>query len=296
MSAVLASVFTIAFAAQTLRIAIPYVLATLGGCLGERSGVVDLALEAKLLFGAFAAAAVAHATGSVLIGAAAGAAAGMMVAAVQAALVLTLRAPAVVVGVALNLIALGGTRFLLQMLYGEGTSSPSVPPTGDVWWQQPVGWVALAAALVTPWWLARTRGGLHVRAAGQRPVALTAAGVSVVRTRWRALLVGGALAGAGGAQLSLSVGLFAAEMSAGRGYLALAAVVLAGWRPGRAVFVALAIAVAEALTFQLQLHGTGVPRELAQLLPYLLTLVVLVGVGGGRRPPAALGTALDQDA
>ncbi|MEZ4368725.1 MAG: hypothetical protein R2939_20980, partial [Kofleriaceae bacterium] len=253
-----------------------------------------LALEAKLLVGAFTAAAATHATGSVTVGVIGGAVGGVAVALVQAALVLGARAEQVVVGVVLNLLALSGTRFLLQAIYGEGANSPPVASVGDRLVDNPVAWVALAAALVVPWWLARTRRGLHARAAGDRPAALRAVGVSVPGVRLRVLVLGGALAGVGGAQLSLSVGVFAAEMSAGRGYLALAAVILSGWRPVRAALIALAIAAAEAIRIQLQVRGdTLVPRELAQVLPYLVTLVVLAGFGGGRRPPAALGRADD---
>ncbi len=293
MSGLLASIVSLAFVAQVLRIAIPYVLAALGGCVAERSGVVDLALEAKLLVGAFAAAAVAHATGSVLLGAAAGAAAGAVIGLAQAWLVIGRGADAVVVGIGLNLAALGGTRFLLQLLYGEATSSPPMPPLGAPLVGSPVAWLALVAAIAVPWWIRVGRGGLRVRAAGDRPLALRAVGVSVARTRLGAVLFGSALAGAGGAQLALAVGLFSAEMSAGRGYLALVAVVLSGWRPGRAALVALGIGVADALTVRLQLHAGAVPRELAQLLPYVLTLVLLAWRGAGRAPPAALGQGRD---
>lgn len=289
MSALLASIVSLAFLAQLLRIAIPYVLAALGGCVAERSGVIDLALEAKLLVGAFTAAAVAHATNSVVLGALAGAAAGGVIGLVQAWLILGQRADAVVVGVGLNLVALGGTRFLLQLLYGEATSSPPMPPLAAPLVGSPVAWLALVAAVAVPWWLGGARGGLRIRAAGDRPAALTAVGVSVRRTRLGAVLLGSVLAGAGGAQLALAVGLFSAEMSAGRGYLALVAVVLAGWRPGRAALVAVGIGVADALTVRLQLHAGAVPRELAQLLPYVLTLALLAWRGAGRQPPAALG-------
>jgi simple sugar transport system permease protein len=287
---VIGTIFSLAFLAQVIRLAVPYVFAGLGGTINERSGVIDLALEAKLLFGAFAAAAVGHATGSALAGIAAGLAAGMAVAALQAACALWLEADQVIVGVALNLLALGGTRFLLQIIFHEGANSPPAPSYGDAVFTNPLVWGAIICAVVVPLALVRTRWGLRVRAAGDRPDALLAVGVSPAGTRLSAALVGGALTGAGGAQLSLAVGGFSADMSAGRGYIALAMVILAGWRPAYAALACLGVAIALAISFQLQVSGAGIPGELASLLPYVLTLAVLVIYGGkNRRPPASLG-------
>jgi simple sugar transport system permease protein len=289
MMEILASVVTLSFAAQVLRIAVPYVLGALGAAVTERSGVVDLAVEAKLLFGALLAAVVGHATGSMLLGIVAGAAAGAAVAGFQAWCVLRVRADQVVVGIALNLIAMAGTRYLLQVFYGEGADSPAFTTADDEIGGHVLLGLAVAGTWFLPWMLARTRLGLRIRAAGDRSAALTAVGVSAVAPRWAATLLGGALAGLGGAQLSLAIGQFTAEMSSGRGYMALAAVLLAGWRPARAALVCLAFAAAEAINLQLQNHNTGIPRELAPLLPCILTLVVLAGLGGGRRPPRELG-------
>ncbi len=276
---------------QVLRMAVPYVLAALGGAITERAGVVDLALEAKLLFGAFAAATVSHATGSPIAGMAAGMTAGMIVAAVQTALALELGADQVIVGVALNVLALGGTRFLLQLFYGQGANSPTAPGFGDATLTSPLFWLAVAATLGVPIAFRCTRWGLRLRAAGDRPEALVAVGVSPTRARVAAALVGGALAGAGGAQLSLSVGGFVADMSSGRGYIALAMVILAGWRPAWAALACVGVAVAERLNIELQIQRSIIPQEIAQLLPYLLTLAVLVIAGGARRPPPrALGS------
>ncbi len=285
------AIFTLAFATQIIRIAVPYVLAALGGAVTERSGIIDLALEAKLLFGAFAAATVGHLTGSAIAGIAAGIAAGMAVAALQAYLALWLEADHVIVGVALNLLALGGTRFLLQLIFHEGANSPPAPSYGDAVATNPLVWIAVLAAVIVPFAVVRTRWGLRLRAAGDRPDALLAAGLSPRWTRMRAALVGGALSGAGGAQLSLVVGGFSADMSSGRGYIALAMVILAGWRPGVAALACVGVGAAEALTIQLQLGGSGVARELAPILPHVLTLSVLGIYGGKRRPPPrSLGT------
>jgi simple sugar transport system permease protein len=286
----LATVLSLGFAAQVLRIAVPYALAAMGGAVTERSGVIDLALEAKLLFGAFTAAAVGHATGSAVLGIAGGVAAGMIVAAIQVGCALGLGADQVIVGIALNGVALGGTRFLLQLLYGEGANSPPCPAYGGAVLTNPIVWIAAVATAVLPYAVRRTRWGVRLRAAGDRPDALVAVGVSPVRARLAAALVGGALAGAGGAQLSLAVGGFTADMSSGRGYIALAMVILSGWRPAWAVVACLVVATAEALGIAFQVSGVPIAHELVALLPYVATLAVLVIAGGNRRsPPRSLG-------
>jgi ABC-type uncharacterized transport system permease subunit len=262
----LAAVFSFAFVAQALQIAIPYVLGALGATITERAGIVDLAVEAKLLFGALAAAMVGAATGSIALGIVAGSGAGAVVALIQAGCAAGLRADHVVVGVALNIVALGGPRYIMQLAYGQSANSPAFPGMGDGIATDPVFWLAAVAAIVLPWAMVRTRLGLRARAAGDRPEALAAAGAPVLRTRLVAAM---------------------------RGYMALAAVILAEWRPGRAALACLVFATAEAINIQLQLHDAGVPRELAQLLPYLFTLAVLAGWGGGRRPPRALGRTTD---
>jgi general nucleoside transport system permease protein len=292
---VIDAVLSLAFAAQVIGIAVPYVLAALGGAITERSGVIDLALEAKLLFGAFAAAAVAYATGSSLAGVAAGIAAGVAVAAAQIGCAVWLEADQVIVGIALNVLGLAGTRFLMQVIFHEGANTPQGPAYGDALIANPLVVGAVLAAIAVPLAVQRTRWGLRLRAAGDRPDALVAVGVSPRRVRLSAGLVGGALAGAGGAQLALPVGFFHADMSGGRGYFAVAMVILAGWRPALAAIACLGIATADALGTQLQLFrptiaGHHIPIELAPLLPYILTLVALViWSGRSRKPPAALG-------
>jgi simple sugar transport system permease protein len=291
MSDVLSMIFTLGFAAQVLRITVPYALAAMGGAVTERSGVIDLALEAKLLFGAFAAAAVGHATGSAYLGVLGGMVAGMGVTAIQIGCSLWLGADQVIVGVALNLLALGGTRFLLQLLFGEGANSPPSPGFGSAVLSNPIVWLTVIAAVAVPFALRRTRWGVRLRAAGDRPDALVAVGVSPARARLAAGLVGGALAGAGGAQLSLAVGGFSADMSSGRGYIALAMVILSGWRPAWAVVACLGVAFAESLNILLQVTAVSLPEylkkylDLAPLLPYVMTLAVLIIAGGARRPP-----------
>ncbi|HEY1815422.1 MAG TPA: ABC transporter permease [Kofleriaceae bacterium] len=282
-----------AFVLRVIAASITLVLAGLGGSVTERSGVVDLAIEGKLLFGAFAAAVVGHATGSLAAAIAAGMLAGMLVAAVQVGCAVGLGADQVIVGIGLNLIALAGTRFLMQVIYDTGTNTPPCPQLSDNVFANPLAWIAVGAAIAVPLALHRTRWGLRLRAAGDRPDALRAVGVSPVRTRLYAGLVGGALSGAGGAKLSLAVAGFSADMAGGRGYIALAMVILAGWRPAVAALACLGLAIADALEIHIEITtaiGRHIPTELAHLVPYVLTLVVLVVWSSkARQPPAALG-------
>lgn len=282
-------ILTLTFATQAIRIAIPYACAAAGGAVTERAGVIDLAIESKLIWGAFAAAVAAHATGSAGAGIAAGVAAGALIGVLQLVLGVVLRADQVIVGVALNLVSYGLTRYLLEILYGSTANSPQTPGVGSAVWTSPVFWLAVLAIGLVAFGLARTSIGLRIRAAGDRPEALIAAGVSVLRTRLIALVLGGAVAGLGGAQLALAAHGFSAEMSGGRGYIALAIVILAGWRPALVALVCLGFGVAEALQLQLQLHLPGDSeglRVLAQLLPYILTLAL---ARAHSRTPRALG-------
>jgi ABC-type uncharacterized transport system permease subunit len=294
MSEFVWSLFTLGFLAQAVRVAVPYVLAALGGAVTERSGVIDLALEAKLLMGAFTAAVVTHETGQPAVGLAAAAASGVAVAAIQAVWSLHLKADQVVTGVALNLGALGLTRFLLSVLYDQSANSPQIAGLGNDVATNPITYLTALAVAAIALGLPHTRLGLRIGAAGERPDAVAAAGVSVVRVRWVAMILGGAVVGLGGAQLSLTVTGFVAEMSSGRGYFALAAVIMSGWRPGRAVAICLAFGVADALQFRLQSRSLGLPPELVRLLPYLLALGLLAAwprrKAGG---PTALGRPLE---
>ncbi len=282
---------------QATRIAVPFGCAAVGGSIAERSGVIDLALESKLLWGAFAAATVGRATGSLVAGIAAGIAAGAAVGLIQLLLAVVLAADQVVVGVALNLAALGTTRYLLAVLYGQSANSPPCPGIGTAVWDSPIFWIAVLGVLFLGMALARTAIGLRVRAAGDRPGALPGAGVNVTAVRAIALVAGGAIAGLGGAQLALAAHGFSAEMSGGRGYIALALVILGGWRPLRVALLCLGFGVLDALTWQLllALEGTGAEgvRSLVQLFPYVVTLAVLMVAPRRIHPPAALGRAGD---
>jgi simple sugar transport system permease protein len=285
----IADLFTLAFLAQVVRITIPYILAALGGCFSERSGVINIALEGKLLVGAFAAAVGAWSSDSALVGALCGAGAGTLVAALYALCVIRFRADQIVSGVAINLMALGLTRYLLKLFFDSTSNSPPTPGLGSNVLSSPFFAVALALIGLSYLLLQHTRYGLRLRAVGDHPQAAESLGVAVQRVRLGAVLLAGGLVGLGGAWLELSSGAFVAEMSGGRGYIALAAVIMGSWRPLPAALACLLFGFADALQVNLQTVDVGLPREFTQVLPYLLTMVVLAGAIGRARPPAALG-------
>ncbi len=280
---------TLAFYAQVLRITVPYALAALGGSMSERSGVINIALEGKLLIGAFCATVGVDLTGSVGVGALCGLAGGVAVAAVYAAVVIRFRADQIVAGVAINLMAYGLTRFLLKKIYDSTANSDPIEGLASNVLAEPLLWVAVLAVVAVQVVVARTAFGLRLRAVGEHPEAAASVGVSVTGVRWVAVLAAGALAGLGGAWLAAGSEGFVAEMSGGRGYVALAAVIMGKWRPVAAALACLLFGFAEALQVNLQAASLGLPPELIQVLPYVLTMIALAGFIGRSRPPAALG-------
>ena len=286
--------------AQTARMTIPYGCAALGGVLSERSGVVNIALEGTLLASALAAVAAAIATGSPLAGVVAGVACGAAMGLLHATLVVRGRIDAIVSGIALNLAAAGGTRFFLRGLYGSSSNSPGIHG-----FRFAEGWGLLGRTLLDPfllltlaivaavaWMLRRTRFGLRLRACGEDPSAAQAVGVHVTGMRTAAVTLGGAITGLGGAALAYDLHQFQAGMSGGRGFIALAAVIVSGWRPWTAAAACLAFAALDALQIVLQ-NQTRLPSQVLAMLPFVATLVALVVVSkrrsGTMRPPAGLG-------
>ncbi|MBM4117557.1 ABC transporter permease [bacterium] len=286
----------------TLRTATPLLFAGLGGMFSERAGVVNIALEGILLVGAFSAAAAAIATGSLAAALLAAMLGGLLLAALHALVTLRFGVDQIVSGVALNMLAMGATEFLMWLLYGSGANSPRIAlaaPGGERGLGQllvelpPLTWLALAAVPACGWLLFATRFGLRLRAAGEHPEAVASLGLSVLRLRLAAVLLSGALPGLGGAFLSLGAGYFVKNMSAGRGYIALAALIFGRWRPGGLLAACLLFGFAESLQGQLQLPW--LPLRFVQMLPYLLTMVALAGAIGRSRPPAALGRPFRRD-
>jgi simple sugar transport system permease protein len=282
----------LAYLLATLRISVPYAMAALGGVFAEGAGVVSLHLEGLILGGAFATALAGHLTHSAVLAVLGGVLGGVLLGAVPALLVLGLGADAIVSGVALNLLVDGLTRFLLKAVFGSASNSPRIDAFGPATGAALVG-LALALVALGALVLLRTPFGLRVRAVGEHPEAAQSMGIRPRRVRLWALLVAGGLGGLGGAWLAADQHQFVAGMSSGRGYIAIAAMILGGWHPLGAAAAALLFGAAEAAQIALQTRGLGLPGWLVQMLPYVVTLFALSGPGRGlfRRvhPPAQLG-------
>lgn len=285
--------------ASLLRFAAPVAFAATGETVGQKSGVINVGLEGLMLASAFAAAAVSGLAGSAWIGLGAGVAAGIVLNLVQAWFVVRLSVDQVVAGTAVNLFALGVTSALFRPVFGTSGELPSVPSLPD--WQgfaTPVLsferfdllLVLLPLAVAgAGYMLYRTGWGLALRAAGENPIAAEAAGFSVTVLRVQAMAIGGLLAGIAGAYLAVGVNnSFAENMTAGRGFVAIAMVTFGRWRPVWVLLASLLIGYAESLQFTLQAKGVGVPHELLVAAPYVLALLVLVIAGKGTAAPSAL--------
>jgi ABC-type uncharacterized transport system permease subunit len=280
-----------------LRGSTPLLFAALGGFVCERSGVINIALEGLMLIGAFAAASAAYVTGNPWIGLAAGIFAGMALAAIYAVSVISMRANQIVAGTAINLLAAGASPFLCKIFFSSGRSTPSLE-MGARFQSAPM-WIALAFVILAALWSRYTPSGLWVRFAGENPEALAAAGVRVNRVRWFAVLMSGALSGLGGASLSIFLASsFSQNMTAGRGFMALAALIFGKWRPIPAALACLLFGFTDAMQIRLQgvvLWGSDpVPVQFIQILPYLVTVLVLAGFVGQSRAPKSLGLPYQQ--
>ncbi|HXD49763.1 MAG TPA: ABC transporter permease [Gemmatimonadaceae bacterium] len=297
---------TAAFVEATVRSATPLALAALGEVVVEAAGVINIGLEGVILAGAFGAL-VGAGHGGIAGGFAAAIAAGVGVAAVFAVFAVWLRADQIISGTAVTLLAVGLTGTLYRSLYGAAgaalsipTIGPwrvpglaSIPVVGSGFFNQPaVTYVVYLLAPAIWWWMYRTHAGLALRAVGEAPAAAEAAGVKVGRVRVWAILFGGVAGGLAGATLVLAqAGTFAENMSAGRGFIAIAIVVLGRWRPMGTALAALLFGAASAFQFLLQALGLALPYQLFLSLPYVLTLLALAGVAGRVRAPAALARA-----
>jgi general nucleoside transport system permease protein len=286
------------FLAQTLRIAIPYLFAASGGVMSERSGLIALGLEGYMLGGAFCGALASYYSGSPWVGLLGAAAGGTALALLYAVTAIRFRADQVVVGIAINLLVIGATRFFLRLAFHSSANSPRISGFGSE--QSGTGLMSLVgnplialgilAVVFVAWLLYCTPFGLRVRAVGEHPAAATSVGIRVARVRYLAAAISGALAGLGGAYLALDQHQFSAEMTAGRGFIALAAVIFGRWDPVRAALACLLFAAAESLQIQLQ-GSQAIPSQFVEMIPYALTIIALAGVVGRAVAPAALGRA-----
>jgi len=294
-----------AFLTSTMSMATPIMLAALGELIVEESGIINVGIEGAMLAGAFFALAATYFSGSVALGLCAGMLAAVAIDAIFAMLVVNLAANQVVTGTALNILALGVTGVFYRKLFGVTGKAFMVTPVAKI----PLGPLAripilgpvlfdqnalvyFTFILIPIFWylISRTRYGLRLRAAGERPEAADVLGLGVYRIRWEALIVAGALTGLAGAYLTLAyANTFVENISAGRGFVALSVVILGRWNPWGLAAASVLFGAAMALQFGLQALGTVVPYQLFLALPYALTLVVLAGVGGQAAAPSALG-------
>ena len=289
-----------------VRLATPILFAALGGILSERSGVINIGLEGMMLVGAFAAVAGARALGSPWLGLLVALAAGGALALVHAFVCVTLGANQIVSGVAINLIALGVTGFLFRVLFGV-TSEPvrvqpftplpipglsQVPFLGRALFEQiPLVYIALLLVPALTWLLFHTTWGLQIRAVGEHPRAADTVGINVYRVRYLCIVAGGMLAGAGGTVLSLGqLNFFMENMTGGRGFIALAALIFGRWNPWGTLVATLLFGLADALQLRVQAFDLRiVPFHLLLMLPYVLPLLALAGFVGRSIAPAASG-------
>ncbi len=294
-----------AILAAMVRAATPLVFAALGELVTERAGVLNLGIEGMMLIGAVAAFAVAHADGGILLSIAAGAAAGMAIAALFAVLALGLRANQVACGLALSLFGVGLSAFLGKGLIGTPIEAlPALPLPGlsripvigkALFDHDILVYLSVLAAPAIHLFLFRSRAGLILRAVGENHDAAHAIGYAVLRVRLLAVLFGGAMAGLGGAYLSLTyTPMWVENMAAGRGWIALALVVFATWRPARALLGAYLFGGVTILQLHAQNWGVGVPSQILAMLPYVATIVVLVAISRDEskiklNAPACLG-------
>jgi ABC-type uncharacterized transport system permease subunit len=286
----------ISFLTQMIRIAIPYLFAASGGVVAERAGIVSLTLEGFMLSGAFAAVLGTNYSGSPWVGVLTGILGGLVFALIHAVATIRYRADQIVVGVAINLMAIGITRFLLKLFFDSSSNSPRVAGFGGninmAGFDNPLLWLGLIVPVAVAYMVYRTPFGLRIRAAGEHPDAAESVGVSVKRVRYVAVAISGMLAGLGGVYLALDQHQFTDQMTAGRGFIALSAVIFGRWDPIRAALACLLFAAAE--TLQIQLQGShAIASQFIEMIPYVLTIVALAGVVGRAVPPAALGKAQD---
>ncbi len=293
-------IFTVSLIFSTIRLATPLLLAAIGGLYSERSGVINIALEGLMLAGAFTAASVTHYAGDPWVGLFAAILAGALVAAVHAVACIQFKANQVVTGTAINILFLGLPAVISGALFLSSGSTPQIPKDNLI----PRAPVIFAFFILVPltWYvLSRTPFGLRLRAVGENPEAADAAGISVNRMRYIGVMLSGALAGIGGAYLSIGQSsLFTRNMTSGRGFIALAALIFGKWRPVQTMLACLLFGFAEAATIQMQgvakwPSGEDIPVQFIQIIPYVVTIVVLAGFIGQSRAPRALGVPYEKE-
>lgn len=279
----------------TIRQAAPILITAIGGMFSELTGVVNIGLEGMMLMGAFSAAVVSYYTGNPYVGILGGMMAGGIMALLHGILSIKYKGNQVVSGVAINLFASGFTVFMLRVLFNQSGNTPTVPKTATLFGMSIIVFIIYAIAFASHWFIYKTVWGLRMRAVGEHPLAADTVGINVIKVRYFGVIMSGLLAGLGGAYLSIgALSQFTKEMSAGRGFIALAALVFGKWTPGGVLGASLLFGFADAGQTLIQQYVTGVPPQFIQMLPYILTLLALAGVVGKAVAPASSGKPYDK--
>lgn len=293
------------FLSASMRLAIPILLAALGGIYNERSGVLNIGMEGMMIMGSLVGFVTGYFTHNLWLGVLTAAASGILLGIILGFFIITLNGNQVVAGISLNLLCVGLTSLLFRVIFGVGTEAPrinsfetlpipglsQIPVIGPLLFQQsPLVYITYGLVIISFLIIFRTAWGLNIISTGENPEAAETMGVNVIRTRYLSLMISGALCAIGGVFLSLdSTGLFIDNMTAGRGYIALALLILGRRNPYGLLLAALMFGAADALQLRTQILNIGIPFQFMVMLPYILTMVVLVAFVRRIDNPAALG-------
>lgn len=280
----------------TIRQAAPILITAIGGLFSETCGIVNIGLEGMMLIGAFSSAVISYYTGSWGLGILAGAISGGLIAAIHAIISIKYKGNQTVSGVAINLFASGFTIFMLKVLFQQASNSPSATKIPMVFKFSVIVYLIYGIAIWSNYFLFRTVTGLRMRAVGEYPLAADTVGINVNKIRYFGVIMSGVFAGIGGTYLSLgALSQFSKDMSAGRGFIALAALVFGKWNPKGVLFASLLFGFADAMQTIIQQHVTFIPPQFIQMIPYILTLLALAGVVGKAVAPSASGKPYDKN-
>ena len=287
-------IFSLIFA--TIRQAAPILITAIGGMFSEVCGVINIGLEGMMLMGAFTSAVVSYYTGSWALGILAGAICGGLMAFIHAGISIKYKGNQTVSGVAINLFASGFTIFMLRVLFNQASNSPVATRIPLVFDFSLLIYIIYALAIGSIYFLYKTVTGLRMRSVGEYPLAADTVGISVTKIRYFGVIMSGVFAGLGGTYLAIgSLSQFSKDMSAGRGFIALAALVFGKWKPKGVILASLLFGFADAAQTLIQQHVSFIPPQFIQMIPYVLTLLALAGVVGKAVAPSALGKPYDKN-
>ncbi len=311
MDVIIDTIFSLNTLAAAIRLAVPIALASIGGTFSERSGIINIGLEGMILSGAFAGVVGSFYTGNPWIGLLFAMLAGGGLAAIFAVFAIDLKANHVVAGVGVNILAAGATTWLMQVIWGEKGSSPGV--TGLPEWsipvikdipvigtllgkQSPLVYIMFVLVILSWLLLFKTSLGLRIRMTGEHPEAADTLGINIRKIKYFSVILSGVFSGLGGAYLSLGqLNWFSSNMSAGRGYMALAANIFGQWNPLGGLGASFLFSFTDSLQMRLQSMNLGIANEIIQMFPYIITVVVIAGAVIKSRPPEALGEHYDMN-